>query len=97
MPREAFFLVGGEDPRFCGWGQEDCALLRSLDTLYGQHENTSNDVLHLWHHRIGEIDNHPTRQWVGQSNGNLNARLGQRYEKASGDPSLMRVLIRERP
>ena len=97
MPREAFFLVGGEDSRFCGWGAEDMALLRSLDCLYAQHENTPNDVLHLWHERIGQIDDHPTRQWVGQTNGNLNARLGQRYEKASGDATLMRALIAERP
>lgn len=97
VPRDAFWLVGGFDPRFISWGSEDASFMHSLDTLYALHENTPNDVLHLWHQRIGKIDDHASRQWVGQSTGNVNARLGQRYERASGDPTLMRSLIAERP
>lgn len=93
MPREAFFLVGGMDPRFNrGWGSEDASLLRALDTLYCQHENTLNDVLHMWHVRPGSGW---ARRWVGQQWSGANSRLAQRYANATGEPGFMRQLVNE--
>ncbi len=92
VPREAFKLVHGFDPRFCGWGSEDSSFLRAVDTLYCQHENTQNDVIHLWHVRPG-VD-WKSRRWVGQSI-QQNSRLAQRYANATGEPSFMRGLVDE--
>jgi len=94
MPREAFFTVGGMDPRFRGWGSEDASLLRALDTLYCQHEVTSNDVVHLWHVRPGS--DWTTRRWVGQQWSPANSRLAQRYAQATSEPGFMRALVEER-
>lgn len=93
MPREAFYAVGGMDPRFRGWGSEDAAMLRSLDTLYAPHQVAHNGVLHLWHSRPG--NDYQTRRWVGQ-NMQTNTRLAQRYKAATGEPGYMRTLINER-
>lgn len=94
MPREAFWLVGGMEWRMAGWGSDDAAMMKALDTLYALHENTDNDVLHLCHLKEGH--NYLTRQWKGQKTTNANARLGQRYNVASGDSTFMRALIEER-
>lgn len=96
MPREAFFEAGGMDPRFRGWGSEDVSFLRALDTVWGHHEVTTNDVSHLWHARPG--NDWKTRRWVGQDTalGPANSRLAQRYAQASGEPSFMHGLARER-
>lgn len=93
MPREAFFAVGGMDPRFRGWGSEDASFLRSLDTIWGQHEVMRNDVCHLWHARPG--DGVAARRWVGQSL-QSNSRLAQRYAAATGEPAFMAGLAQER-
>jgi pyruvyltransferase len=92
MPREAFALVGGMDPRFRGWGSEDASLLRALDTLYCQHELARRDVLHLWHPHPGT--DWTTRRWVGQQI-QTNSRLAQRYSMATGEPYFMRSLVDE--
>lgn len=94
MPTEAFFTVGGMDGRFMGWGGEDVSFLKSLDTLYGLHEVTYNDILHLWHLRPGR--DWKTRLWIGQGAGLTNSRLSQRYSVASGEPEWMRGVIHER-
>lgn len=94
MPREAFEMVGGMDPRMAGWGSEDVAMLKSVDTLYCQHEVALNDALHLWHARPGT--DHLTRRWIGQSWSPANARLAQRYAVACGEPALMQGLVDER-
>lgn len=94
MPREAFWTVEGMECRFRGWGGEDSSFMKSLDTLWGLHEVTDNEALHLWHQRPG--DNYLTRRWVGQQTTNVNARLGQRYNIASNDPTFMNALIAER-
>lgn len=94
MPREAFFDVGGMDPRFrWGWGAEDASFLRALDTLYCQHEVAQADILHLWHVRPGT--NWETRKWTGQSFTPANSRLARRYALATGEPGWMRGLINE--
>lgn len=94
MPREAFAMVGGMDQRMAGWGNEDVAMLRSLDTLYCQHEVAINDALHLWHSRPGT--DYLTRRWIGQPWTPANSRLAQRYATATGEPALMQGLVDER-
>lgn len=96
MPREAFRLAGGFDNRFRGWAGEDVSMMRALDTLYSPHENSDNDLLHLWHSRIGSAEQGQwrSRRWVGQT-GVTNERLGERYQDATGDAGAMRSLVRE--
>jgi pyruvyltransferase len=95
MPREAFELVGGMDPRFRGWGSEDISFLHSLDTLYAQHHVEPGSLAHFWHAKIGAGDPRG-RQWVGQQWAATNSRLAQRYNAAVAEPSAMRGLIEER-
>ncbi|GAA4391703.1 glycosyltransferase [Tsukamurella soli] len=98
LPTEAFFRVGGFDPRMKGWGVEDLAMLTSLDTLYAQHEVAQADILHLWHARPGAgkrgID-HINRLWAGQAF-QMNHRLAQRYRAATGERAAMGGLVDER-
>lgn len=91
FPREAYETLGCFDERFKGWGGEDVALLRALDTLYGKHKTTKNDILHLWHPFIGK--NYVTRQWEGQSSGSINSKLANEYHKATRHPHKMRELV----
>ena len=94
MPRQAFALVNGMDPRFrWGWGSEDASFLKALDALYSQHEVARADILHMWHTRPGT--NWQTRKWVGQNFTPANSRLAQRYQAAAGDPAWMRGLVDE--
>lgn len=95
VPREAFELVGGFDPQFSGWGGEDWSFLKSLDTLYCQHEVKEADVMHFWHARVGR--DWWDRQWVGQSWATANSRLAQRYSAASTEVGAMRSLCDEHP
>lgn len=92
MPAEAFFACGGMDPRFQGWGGEDAAFMRAVDTMYATHEITNNDVCHLWHPRPGK--DWRTRRWVGQLV-QQNARLAQRYGLATGERAFMTSLVAE--
>jgi glycosyltransferase involved in cell wall biosynthesis len=93
FPREAYDLLGCFDERFKGWGGEDVALLRALDTLYGKHKTTKNDVLHLWHPIIGH--NYKTRRWDGQTSAGDNFRLASEYNKAIISPARMREIVDE--
>lgn len=93
MSRRAFFIVGGMDTRFRGWGGEDIAFVRALDTLYGNHKTTDNDVLHLWHPKIGA--NYEDRMWQGQVDPKANERLSIRYNIATGDRAKMQELVNE--
>ena len=93
MPREAFEYIGGMDTRFKGWGGEDVAFVRALDTVYSKHKTTSNDVLHLWHPNIGLT--HKDRMWQGQVDPRANERLASRYNAATGDRVRMKALVDE--
>lgn len=93
VPREAFELVGGMDPRFRGWGSEDASFKRSLDTLYCKSEIAVNDMLHMWHARPTYPEG---RRWIGQATNLPNRDLGARYGAATGRPAFMQKLIDER-
>jgi hypothetical protein len=97
MPREAFLVVGGMDPRMRGWGNEDRAFMQALDTLWGLHKNTPNDILHLWHPRImaGDGAMWTVRMWPNQTEPRMNDKLGARYDRAAGKPDEMRALVDE--
>lgn len=97
VPRQAFEIVKGFDPRFCqGWGSEDTSFLRSVDTLFAPHRIHSGPIAHLWHARIGENDGGKTRMWQGQTQLGIHKALGKRYKWANGKPHVMRRLIAER-
>jgi len=91
FPREALDVIGCFDERFKGWGGEDVALVRALDTLWGKHKSTDNSIFHLWHNVIGK--DYRTRSWEGQKHSN--AKLAMRYHRASRKPSEMRELVKE--
>lgn len=93
FPREAYETLGCFDERFKGWGGEDIALLRALDTLYGKHKTTDNEIFHLWHPFIG--DSYRTRMWKNQKSGNVNSRLASKYNQATRRPTQMRELVDE--
>ena len=96
VPREAFELVHGFNEKFRGWGGEDVAFLRSVDTLYGKHKNTDNDVLHLWHPQFvtdEKVANWTVRVWEGQTSPRANDKLATRYHKANGNPEAMQALV----
>ena len=92
MPREAFEMVGGCDPRFRGWGGEDVTFLRVLDTIYGTHETTRNEVLTLWHPAIGDVF---LRKWHGQPETGANNSLSVHYRKMRRDPARMKAVVHE--
>lgn len=93
FPREALNAIGCFDERFKGWGGEDIALLRALDTLYGKHKITRNSIMHLWHPFIG--DNYQTRVWEGQNVACSNSNLANRYHRATRIRSKMQVIVDE--
>jgi hypothetical protein len=93
MPREAFEVVGGMDRRFEGWGGEDVAFVRAVDTLFGKHKTLNADVLHLWHPSIGT--NASNKMWEGQDRPGVNNRLASRFHKATADRVKMRALVDE--
>jgi glycosyltransferase involved in cell wall biosynthesis len=94
FPREALNAISGcFDERFRGWGGEDVALLRALDTLYGKHKTTNNDILHLWHPVLGT--SYKNRVWKGQKYSQVNSNLANAYNRATRNPSQMRELVEE--
>jgi glycosyltransferase involved in cell wall biosynthesis len=102
MPREAFEAAGWMDNRFIGWGGEDVALLKAVDTLWGPHKNTPTDILHLWHKRAVSgawTDRHANiwevRIWEGQTAPRMNDALASRYNQAAGKPEKMKALVEE--
>jgi predicted glycosyltransferase involved in capsule biosynthesis len=94
MPTEAFVEVGGMDTRFRGWGGEDVSFMHAVDTMYAKHKTTNNDVLHLWHEKLGTLWNE--RRWAGQDKSGDNNELSWRYMAVKGDRKRMRALLNER-
>lgn len=100
MPREAFEQVGGWDERFRGWGGEDHAAMRAMDTLYTLHKTLPGQVLHVWHPQLSPegssaLVNWKNRMWEGQSETGVNNKLSHRYYAAQGRPEMMRKLVDE--
>jgi len=93
FPREALDVLGCFDERFRGWGGEDVALVRALDTLWGKHKTTSNPLYHLWHPYFGK--SYLSRTWYNQNKPQPNARLALAYHRASRSPAKMRKLVDE--
>ncbi len=93
FPREALDVLGCFDERFRGWGGEDVAFLRAMDTLWGKHKTTKNSIYHLWHPKIG--DNFRNRVWEGQHRTQPNQKLANLYHKATRRPKMMRHLVDE--
>ena len=99
-PREAFEIVGGWDERFRGWGGEDAAALRAMDTLYAPHKTLPGQVLHVWHPQLGPNGKSAQvhwkeRMWEGQSDPGANEKLSNRYYGAYRNPEKMRKLVDE--
>jgi predicted glycosyltransferase involved in capsule biosynthesis len=90
MPREAFAAAGGMDVRFSGWGGEDVSFMHAVDTLYAKHKTTDNQVLHLWHEKIGVVWSE--RKWEGQEEAGNNNPLSYKYSDRLGDRERMRKL-----
>jgi len=100
MPREAFFEVGGWDPRFRGWGGEDSSALRAMDTLYSPHKTVSAQVLHIWHPMLSTEGARAwvewkERVWAGQTTHSDNSKLSGEYYAANGNYGRMRKLLDE--
>jgi len=100
MPREAFDEVGGWDPRFRGWGGEDHAAMRAMDTLWWPHKTLPSQVLHVWHPQLGPdgpktLVSWRERMWEGQDDPQANAKLSHRYYAAQNKPPQMRALVDE--
>jgi glycosyltransferase involved in cell wall biosynthesis len=96
MPKEAFELVGGWDERFRGWGGEDYAAMKAMDTLYWPHKTLPSPVFHIWHpFKTVESAKVNIRLWDNQQKGNINGVLSNRYHLAQGNLSAMRKLVNE--
>lgn len=101
LPREAWDAVGGMDWRFAGWGGEDVAFMRAVDTLYGKHKTLRGQVLHLWHpfanasEATVKGEKNLLRLWEGQDSGQRNDVLANRYYAAFGDYQRMLRLVDE--
>lgn len=97
VPRQAFEIVGGWDPRFRGWGGEDYAAMAATDTLYSPHKTLPDQILHLWHPVTGfqnpEDAVGKKRFWENQTG--TNSILSSRYYQANGHPKRMRRLVDE--
>jgi len=100
MPREAFECVGGWDPRFRGWGGEDHAAMRAMDTLFWPHKTLPGQVLHLWHpmfnlDKVSAWVHWKYRTWSNQTTTGANDDLSGKYYGATGDEKRMQKLVDE--
>lgn len=87
VPREGFDACGGYDSRFKGWGYEDNAFYKALDTLYMPHKRTSGYAVHLWHPTDGDPFDQPFIE--------ENRKLYRRYEQAANKNRIMYKLVNE--
>ena len=93
MPREAFFVAGGMDPRFRGWGGEDVSFVRAVDTLWAKHKTIDATLYHLHHEKIGS--DWRNRVWRGQDRARVNENMATRYDRANNQYDKMRELTAE--
>lgn len=78
--------VGGIDPRFEGWGGEDQAFGRALETLCAPAIELPGRLIHLWHQDQGP------RRAVSKAT----QKLSSKYQVAWQNPQKMRLVIQER-
>lgn len=87
--KDAFEAAGGYDERFTGWGYEDNAFKEAMDTLVGQHGRVAQGhTAHLWHPA-------PVTQTWQQPDIITNRQLYGRYKSRSGNPELMKELVKD--
>lgn len=86
MTPEAWFVAGGMDERFEGWGGEDDAFRVAAETLLGPRVHHQGVMPHLYH---------PSAAAFGSSAHRGNLALLRRYLQAANNPALMRSLISE--
>lgn len=89
VPRVLWDKLGGFDERFAGWGWEDIAFRAAAKTLAGGIDRVPGRAFHLWHPRSWETNEANPGYAANQV-------LGERYQRADGDPYSMRQLIAER-
>lgn len=85
--RERFLDLGGFDPRFRGWGCEDCAWDAAAETLFGPKVRLHAEGRHLFHPACSSKED-PARM-------ERTAELYLRYSSAKGDRAAMLSLLRE--
>lgn len=100
MPREAFECVGGWDERFRGWGGEDHAAMRAMDTLWWWHKTLPGQFLHVWHPMRSPKKEDvwvewTERVWANQVEAGANDALSSKYYGAYGHYDRMRRLVEE--
>ena len=86
MTRQILETIGGWDERFCGWGEEDPAMLVAINTLVGQTVMVDSYVGHIWHPRGTEHDETTARF-------RDNKALRELYDIAHGRPRMMLDVI----
>jgi len=84
----AWFMAGGMDSRFTGWGFEDTAARISWDAILGDTVRHPGLILHLWH---------PLETGLGSPYWWHNRSLMDQYEAAEGDPVALAEIISARP
>lgn len=93
VTRDGFERVGGMDPRFRGWGQEDVAFGLACGTLLGQTKLMLGEAWALFHVRARKDG---LRIWENDP-GHHNKNLGDRYWSAKYSVKAMAALCREHP
>ena len=88
MRAEDFWLVGGYDPRFEGFGYEDDAFHHALDTIVGMHQRVDGFHLHLWHPHI-------EAERFNQPHIAANKTLAEHYDTARGNREAMLRIVGE--
>lgn len=83
----AYWMAGGSDERFSGWGGDDDQFVAAASTLVGL-ERHRGVLWSLWHA--------DERRPVGTKEHRPNSILARRYWDAKGDPDAIRALIAER-
>jgi hypothetical protein len=87
VARRETWLACPVDPRFVGWGREDCSLGMALHTVHGPSWRGNAPLWHLWH---------PPQQRVGRKRGTpATEALFRRYIKARRSADEMRSLLQE--
>ena len=86
---EDFWLAGGYDPRFEGWGYEDDAFTEAMSTIVGPPQRTGGFHLHLWHP-------HVESERFRQPHISENKALAESYTAARGNREAMLKIVRER-